>query len=445
MAKRSDKMGMWLIGACGGVGATVALGLAALKARRVGSTGLVTELPAFEGVGLVDPRSIVVGGHEVRAESLLDAVRGLGRRAGLFDEALIRTCTPALRAMQKNIRPGTLWGASPTIRAWANTNRSDRPGEKAGIARAKARGVSQSVGSSSLRTAEHTPMAAVERLAHDLRAFRARHRLDVVVVINLASSEPAARLGAAAKRYDSLRAALDQSGSQAVRKRSSGPDRPHHTIVPTSSLYALAAIEAECAYVNFTPSTGIDVRGIRERADELGLPYMGRDGKTGETLVKSVLAPMFAMRHLNVLSWVGENILGNRDGAVLNDPRTRQAKIRSKDRTVASIVGGRPATHVSIDYVPSLDDWKVAWDFIHFEGFLGTKMSMQFTWQGSDSILAAPLVIDLARLAALEVRRGSHGPMRHLGFFFKDPMGVKEHDLFTQWQHLVAHVCGVDR
>jgi myo-inositol-1-phosphate synthase len=125
---------------------------------------------------------------------------------------------------------------------------------------------------------------------------------------------------------------------------------------------------------------------------------------------------------------------------VLRDPKTRQSKIQTKDRIVSRIVGGSPTTRVSIDYVPSLDDWKVAWDFIHFEGFLGTKMSMQFTWCGSDSILAAPLIIDLVRFAVLKWKCGESGPMRHLGFFFKDPLDVHEHDLSTQWQRLVEHV-----
>ncbi|MCH7814466.1 MAG: myo-inositol-1-phosphate synthase, partial [Planctomycetes bacterium] len=97
---------------------------------------------------------------------------------------------------------------------------------------------------------------------------------------------------------------------------------------------------------------------------------------------------------------------------------------------------------VSIDYVRSLDDWKVAWDFIHFEGFCGTKMNMQFTWQGSDSILAAPLVIDLARLTAHHWRIGESGAMPHLACFFKAPMGVSEQDYASQWQRLLAYVEG---
>ena len=167
---------------------------------------------------------------------------------------------------------------------------------------------------------------------------------------------------------------------------------------------------------------------------------MGCDGKTGETLVKSALAPMFAMRHLPVLSWIGQNVLGNRDGAVLSDPATRSAKIRSKDKTAKVLIGDEAVTKVSIDYVPSLSDWKIAWDFVHFRGFLGTKMSLQFTWQGADSALAAPLIIDLARLMALEHRRGHAGAMKHLAFFFKDPMETTEFNLFAQWQALLAHV-----
>lgn len=118
---------------------------------------------------------------------------------------------------------------------------------------------------------------------------------------------------------------------------------------PTSSLYALAAFEADCAFINFTPSLGVDIPAIRQRAERLGLPYMGSDGKTGETLVKSVLAPMFVMRNLEVLSWVGQNILGNRDGAVLNDRRTRLSKTQSEAKAVSRILGRSPTTCVSID------------------------------------------------------------------------------------------------
>src|SRR5262249_50564159 len=158
------------------------------------------------------------------------------------------------------------------------------------------------------------------------------------------------------------------------------------------------------SYINFTPSIGMNLPALRERAAARGIAYMGADGKTGETLMKSVLAPMFAQRNLRVLSWVGHNIFGNRDGLVLNNPKNKAAKVRSKDHLVSEMLGYAPRTLVSIEYIESMQDWKTAWDHIHFTGFLGTKMALQFIWQGCDSILAAPLVIELARFAELAAR-----------------------------------------
>ena len=401
MPSKKDRIGLWMIGVGGGVAGTVALGATALRRRLRPMTGLVTALPPFHDLNLADPGEFVIGGHEIRPESPLQAVQALHQQANLFDEKLIRSCTPQLRAVQRNIRPGTLYGVSRVVRDMADQDW--------------------------IREKERAPESVVERLTDDMVDFRRRHKLDHVIVIHVASSEPAIRKTAAHETYARLQRAMAGRSSR---------------VLPASSIYALAAVEAGCAFVNFTPAVGIDLPAVRQRADKLGLPYMGSDGKTGETLVKSALAPMFAMRNLSVLSWVGQNILGNRDGQVLSDPRIRQAKIESKDGIVSKIVKGKPCTPLSIDYVPSLDDWKIAWDFIHFEGFLGTQMNMQFTWQGSDSVLAAPLVIDLARLAALECRAGRGGPMTHLAFFFKNPIGNGPHDLFSQWQRLISHTCG---
>jgi myo-inositol-1-phosphate synthase len=387
-----------MIGACGGIGSTVALGLAALRRGLANSGAMVTGLPLFDALGLVEPGAIVVGGHEIRGQTLLDAVRENHALADLFDEHLIRACAPELRAMQRNIRPGTMPQANRTIRALASNVAAAEGGSCA---------------------------ERLKRVVRDLTSFQRRHRLDTVVVVNVASSEPPP---GRAVRFDSyVRLA------KVLKSRRATP-------LPASALYALGAIEAGCAYVNFTPSVGIAIPALEERAAQLGTLYMGRDGKTGETLVKSILAPMFVMRNLRVLSWVGHNILGNRDGLVLADPLNRAEKIKSKDQLLPRIVGYQPDTRVSIEYVRSLADWKVAWDFIHFEGFLGTRMNMQFTWQGSDSILAAPLVIDLVRLAALARQRGETGCMHHLACFFKNPTGVKEQDYFSQWQRLLDHL-----
>jgi myo-inositol-1-phosphate synthase len=140
------------------------------------------------------------------------------------------------------------------------------------------------------------------------------------------------------------------------------------------------------------------------------------------------------------MSWEGFNILGNMDGRILDHPENCESKIRSKDQVLSKILGYSPHTSVNIGYVPSLGDQKTAWDFIHFKGFLGAKMSLQFIWQGYDSILAAPLVLDLVRLAELAKRRAEGGAMTHLASFFKAPVGVEKHALQDQFRMLTDYV-----
>jgi myo-inositol-1-phosphate synthase len=208
-------------------------------------------------------------------------------------------------------------------------------------------------------------------------------------------------------------------------------DDPHE--LPASLLYALAAFEEGCPYVNFTPSTGATPAGLHEIALERGVPHMGNDGKTGQTLIRTVLAPMFAWRNLQVLSWSGFNILGNRDGAALDEPGANEAKTLGKDKVLGSILGDRLGTSLTrIDYVPSLSDWKTAWDHIHFAGFLGTQMHLELTWRGADSALAAPLVLDLVRVIDLAARRGRSGLQPGLACFFKTPLGTDEQAFAAQ-------------
>jgi myo-inositol-1-phosphate synthase len=376
------RVGLWLIGALGGVGSTVALGLAALSRGLTHTTGLVTGLPLFAGLDLDSPSAFVLGGHEIRHGGWPDSVATLARRIGAFDPAVVDACIPDLERWSANIRPGTILRADPTIAALAN-----HPDVTTPAVRKDARG-----------------------LERDLRDFRERHQLDQVVVINVASTEPA--VDETSLRYDSP--------------------------LPVSSVYACAAGLGGNPYVNFTPSVGAAHPAARAALAEV--PIAGRDGKTGETLVKTVLAPMFARRNLKLLSWVGHNILGNLDGRVLSDPRNKESKVRSKDQVIGEIVDYPVRTHTSIEYIESLDDWKTAWDHVHFEGFLGVRMAMQFTWQGCDSALAAPLVIDLARLTLLAQRRGERGHLKHLACFFKSPMGVSEQDFYRQNELLIEYV-----
>jgi len=150
---------------------------------------------------------------------------------------------------------------------------------------------------------------------------------------------------------------------------------------------------------------------------------------------------MFVARNLKVLSWEGYNMLGNRDGKVLDAPDANAAKCKDKDACLRDILGD-DETHsrVRIDYVPSLGDWKTAWDFIHFTGFLGTKMILQFIWQGCDSALASPLVLDLIRMADFAHRSNESGNLRHLACFFKAPYEAEEHGFFRQNEALLEYV-----
>jgi myo-inositol-1-phosphate synthase len=134
-------------------------------------------------------------------------------------------------------------------------------------------------------------------------------------------------------------------------------------------------------------------------------------------------------------------MLGNRDGAVLDDPQNNLAKTKGKDKALREILGDDASLHtrVRIDYCPSLDDWKTAWNFIHFQGFLGTKMIMQVIWQGCDSMLAAPLALDLIRLTDFAHRRGEFGALKQLNCFFKNPLQNETHDFWKQWEKLKTY------
>lgn len=231
----------------------------------------------------------------------------------------------------------------------------------------------------------------ITAFAADLTDFARRNELARTVVINVASTEPAP-----------------------------GEDDRR---LPTSSLYAAAALRAGCPYVNFTPSTGHRSPALRAAVDSCGLPHAGRDGKTGQTLLRSVLAPMFVHRALPVRAWSGTNLLGGGDGAALADPAAAAAKNAGKERVLADTLGAAPEGEVHIDDVPAMGDWKTAWDHIAFDGFLGSRMILQTIWQGCDSALAAPLVLDLARLMARAHERGLTGARPELGFYFKDPDG----------------------
>ena len=384
MTTPSDsRIGLWIVGARGGVAATTLAGLAAKRLGLADDAGLVTQLPQFAGLDLPSWDDFVVGGHEIRTAPLVGELERLHQESRVLSPELVAACRPLLEEIDERIRPGVLWNVGPRISELA-----DAPATEAAAA-------------------DRTARAVVDRIQADLGAFRDAHRLKTVIVLNLASTEPAPEHDAWPESWSGIDAMLGAAGCP----------------LPASTLYAIAALDLGMPYINFTPSLGATPGGVDELARLRGACHAGRDAKTGETLLKSVLAPMFAARNLDVMSWVGHNIFGNLDGKVLDDPRNKSAKLRSKDRALADILGYVPQTLISIEHVASLGDWKTAWDHIHFRGFLGTPMILQFTWQGCDSLLAAPLALDLARLAAVAQRRGETGALGFLASFFKSPLG----------------------
>jgi len=390
----ASRIGLWLIGACGGVATTTVLGLAALRRKLVDETGLVSSLLGFSHLPLPAWDQFVVGGHEIRATRLADEAQRLHRESRVFDHETLVACRADLEQTNEQVRPGTLWNVGPTIRELATP-------EYASDQRA-------------------TPLEVVRRLQADLLEFQQRFKLSDVVVVNLASTE----------------APLDQAHWPATWAQTESLLASADCPLPASSLYAVAALDLGLPYINFTPSLGATPSGIGELAQQRKTCHAGRDGKTGETLLKSVLAPMFAARNLHVMSWVGHNIFGNLDGRVLGNPVNKAAKVKSKDHLLQEMLGYAPQTLVTIEHIRSMRDWKTAWDHIHFTGFLGTPMTMQFTWQGCDSLLAAPLVLDLARFTAVARQRHQTGPLVFLSSFFKSPLGHNNQSFADQMRLL---------
>ncbi|GAV41735.1 inositol-3-phosphate synthase [Streptomyces acidiscabies] len=372
-------LGVWLNGARGSVATTVVTGAAAVKAGLAPSSGCVTELAGMDAAGLVPIRDLVFGGWDVVTTPLRKRAEQLAV-GGVVPAHLVGSVTEQLDCADREI---------------VLTEAGDPQAPQAEQAEAMIAAL--------LRFAQRTGVART-------------------VVINIASTEAHPAHDEAYTRLDLLEAAM--------------AERPG--VLPPSALSAYAAFKAGCAFVDFTPSLGVRVPALDELARREGLPYAGSDGKTGETLAKTALAPMFAHRGLRVRSWYGANILGGGDGATLADSDACTSKIVSKQRGLSRLLGYDPEGTVHIDNVAEMGDWKTAWNHISFEGFLGVQMKMQFTWQGCDSALAAPLILDLARLMGRALESGASGPQSELAFFFKDPIGDSDPRLVVQYEQLLA-------
>lgn len=391
------RIGVWLIGGYGVVASCTVIGALALGRNPASTTGLVTEMPLFDGIPLTPWDTLVFGGMDIRRQSISATLKDLHTNAHVLPCGIWDAFRDELHAIEQSIVPGIL------------PQRTDA--------------VSSIMDPSFVY--DGTPADCVAYIQDSLNAFKTQHALDDLLVVNLSSTEAYTPVSGELASYEGIRSQIENGDGH---------------IYPASVLYAWASIDAGYPYINFTPSPGAQLDGIRQLAVERKIPHAGNDGKTGETLLKSVLAPMFLKKNLSVMSWQGYNILGNTDGLVLEDPQNKATKIRSKGRTIDAILGYSPHSKVTIDMVPSLNDWKIAWDFIHFNGFLNTPMTMQFIWNGCDSLLAAPLVLDLIRLVEFAHRQGDCGVQPHLACFFKDPLECGELDFIRQYDMLETYV-----
>jgi myo-inositol-1-phosphate synthase len=253
----------------------------------------------------------------------------------------------------------------------------------------------------------------VEQIRADIRNYRETSGVRDVVMINLASVE----------RWPDL--SLEVLQNPAAFER--GLDDGDPAISP-AMLYAYAAILETVPYGNFTPSLAADIPALTKLADQKGVPVAGKDGKTGQTFIKTVLAPAFRSRSLYVEGWFSTNILGNRDGLALDNPDSLRSKLNTKGSVLDSILGYPVEDHlVNIQYYKPRGDNKEAWDNIDLVGFMGQKMQMKVNFLCRDSILAAPLVIEIARVLDLAKQRGDGGIQEQLGIFFKSPMTEPGH------------------
>ena len=266
-------------------------------------------------------------------------------------------------------------------------------------------------------------LATIEKNITD---FKKQHGCETVVMVNLASTE----------RYQEI---VDCHQSLAAFEK--GIDENNSAISPAMR-YFYVANKLGCPYMNFAPSL-TNVAALQEQANELRNPYAGMDGKTGQTLLKTALASMFRVRNLKVIGWYSVNFLGNNDGLVLDNPASNKTKVLSKAAVLDSIVGYRVENHqVHIHYYKPRGDAKEAWDNIDIGGFCGVPMQMKVNFLCQDSILAAPLVLDLVRIAEVAKAKGEKGIQRQLSLYFKSPYAVAgeqpEHDVFEQERMLLS-------
>lgn len=366
MAKH--RLGIAVVGLGGAVGTTMAAGIELLKKGLISTDGLpLADLSVDE---MADYTDIVFAGWDLFADNLAAAAED--------HEVLSYKQHVAVQDELKGLKP---WAAVGDPRFLSLID-----------------------GENKLASVSHR--AAIEKLRANIEELRSR--CDAVVVINLASTEKLAAEGN--EIFNSLEAfetALDENADD----------------ISPAMLYAYAAIAEGVPYGNFTPSLAADIPALIEFAEKQDVPIAGKDGKTGQTFIKTVLAPALKSRALHVDGWYSTNILGNRDGLALSNEDSLASKIKTKSSVLDDILGYDVEDHiVDIRYYRPRGDNKEAWDNIDIRGFLGQSMQIKINFLCKDSILAAPLAIEIARCLDLAKQRGRSGIQEQLSVFFKLPM-----------------------
>ena len=366
-----------IIGLGGAVASTAIAGIELLKNGKIGTEGLpLADLPEYLTGGIADYKNLVFTGWDMNGDDL------------------------AAAATQHNVL--TL----PQFSAVSEELQATKP-LAAVVNSAFCHNIE---GKNVFAAASHT--AAVEKLREDVRRFKNESDAESVVVINLASTESFVDKNSETfATLENFEKALGENSAE----------------ISPAMIYAYAAIGEKIPYGNFTPSVAADIPALVEYAEKQGVPIAGKDGKTGQTFIKTVIAPGLKARALKVDGWFSTNILGNRDGFALQHPDSLKSKITTKGSVLDDILGYTVEDHlVDIRYYRPRGDNKEAWDNIDIIGFMGQPMQLKINFLCKDSILAAPLVIEIARLLDYAQRCGDKGVQTQLSTFFKLPQVTDE-------------------
>lgn len=402
------KLGVLIVGVGGAVSTTLISGVLSVRkglSQPVGSiTQMATikmqngkEMPVKEIVPIADLKDIVFGGWDIFPENAY--------QAAVYAEVLKAKDLEPIRTELETIVP---------MKAAFDHNYAKR------------------LNGTFIKDTQ-TRWDMVEQLRADIRNFKEQNQCDRIVILWAASTEIFIAPSAEHQSLQALEKAMKENNT---------------AVIPPSMCYAYAAIAEGCPFIMGAPNLCVDIPAIWEFSDKMNVPIAGKDFKSGQTLMKTVLAPMFKTRMLGVSGWFSTNILGNRDGEVLDQPENFKTKEVSKLSVIEQIfepekypqLYGNLYHKVRINYYPPRRDNKEAWDNIDIFGWMGYPMEIKVNFLCRDSILAAPIALDLVLFSDLAARAGMKGIQTWLSFFCKSPMHDNEHqpvhDLFQQWRML---------